>query len=213
MKRLGWVVVVMAMGTVAAGMAQVASPAPPPREGGPERAGFRGPGRPMGPQERGGWTSVEAREGMLERFMMALGRGDEAAAQLGLDEAQKEIIRKIIFDAMAQHADLRAAIEKASLRQVELMTADNLDEAAILKAVEEAGNARTELAKARVKTLLAVRAVLTEEQRKKLRERFQEMGKNRPPEGLARPGGKPGERPLKEGRPRDEGPREGPDRD
>jgi|GEM_PF-3217730 len=213
MKRLGWVVVVMAMGMVTAVMAQVASPAPPPREGGPERVGFRGPGRPMGPQERGPWTSMETREGVLERFMMALGRGDEAAVQLGLDDAQKETIRKIIFDAMARQADLRATIEKASLRQVELLTSDNPDEDAILKSVEEAGNARTELAKARVKTLLAIRSVLTEEQRRKLRERFREMGKNRPPDALALPRGKPWERPVKEGRPRDEGPRKGPDRD
>ncbi len=176
--------------------AQAPSPAPPPREVGPERAGFRAPGRPMG-VEHGPWKSLEGREAGLERLMMALGRGEEVTAKIGLDDAQKETIRKLFFEAQSRQADLRAAIEKASLKQVELMLADHPDEEAILKAVEEAGAARTELAKARVKNLLAVRAVLTEEQRQKLRELIREWSKNRPPEErptFARPDRKPSER-------------------
>jgi len=212
MKRIGWLGILVGGFLLVNVRAQGPSPAPPPREGGPERVGFRAPGRPMGPEERGP-GSVEAREGGLERLMMALARGEGVAAQIGLDDTQKETIRKLFFEAQSRQADLRAAIEKASLKQVELMLSDNPDEEAILKAVEEAGAARTELAKARVKNLLAIRAVLTEEQRQKLRELIREWSKNRPPEGrppFARPERKPGEG---EGRGRPEPPREKPERD
>jgi Spy/CpxP family protein refolding chaperone len=107
--------------------------------------------------------------------------------ELGLTTNQTETIKRLRFDTQKQMIDLRARLEHAAEAQAELISQDSPNEAALMKAVEEAGTARTDIAKLEVRRLLAVHNVLTPEQRAKLRERFSEWRKTHQAKRMDRP--------------------------
>ena len=76
-----------------------------------------------------------------------------------------------------------------ALEQASLLTGKEVDEAAVMAAVEKAGKARTEIAKLRVKAILMLKETLTDEQReqvhKMMAERFRGRRKERR-EGMER---------------------------
>lgn len=173
MKRQ-WLIVTM-MGAAAVAMAQApatgsaapAAPAVPPGAaarfqgapgGGPEAAMMR---------ERGRRMMGADSEGMMVRMLMS---DQRMIKELGLTDEQVKAIK----DAMAaSEEELKAfneKIEKSVLQQAELMKADTLDEAALMKAVEATGELRTQIAKLRMKQVLAGYKVLLPAQRTKLSE-------------------------------------------
>ena len=83
------------------------------------------------------------------------------------------------------------------MRQFELMKADKIDEAAVMKAIDEVFELRKEMAKAQVKRVIAVKSVLTPEQIEKAREEVKKMFEQR------------GEKGPRQGRMRGRGPRGG----
>jgi len=70
----------------------------------------------------------------------------EIQEKLGLTETQVEKLRKRFFASREKLIDLRAELAKAGMRQARLMTADPVDEEALMQAVEQAGRARTGIA-------------------------------------------------------------------
>ena len=169
MKRTFWLwEVVCVIGMTAGLLFAQELPQPPPP--GPASGGepHRGRGR-MGP---GG----EAAEGsMVDRLL----NDSELAKQLNLSPDQTDKLRALRSGMQKQMIDLRDGMEKAARQQAELVSAATPDEAAVMKAVEATGAARTDIAKVQVKHLLAVMKVLTPDQQQKLKDMQRERMQNR----------------------------------
>ena len=145
---------------------------PPPASGGPEA--MRGPRGP-----HAGMEGVEARgpkgpEDMLGRVL----ENPKLTEMLGIAPEQAVDIRNAILRMKEKEIDLRAATEKAALRQAQLMTAKDIDEEAVLAVVDEIGRLRTEMARERMRNVIMIRRTLNPEQLEKakslMRERFEE---------------------------------------
>jgi Spy/CpxP family protein refolding chaperone len=123
-----------------------------------------GPGRHEGPGAPGGPGGHEA--GRLI---------DEHADELSLDEETREAIQQIVDDSRKEargfHWELRGQHE--AMR--DLLSQDEPDEAAVMQQAESIGKLETEMHKHRLSTLLAVRALLTPEQRTQLTRIRREM--------------------------------------
>jgi Spy/CpxP family protein refolding chaperone len=165
---------------------------PPSTAAAPAEGGKTGPrGNPEVMRERMRRLAGGDGEGLVMRMLTADSR---AARELGLTDEQIKQIQEAASGSTQQIRDLNALIEKAALRQAELLKADTLDEAAVLKAVQETGELRTQMAMLRIKQLIVAHKVLTPEQRAKAREmaaqrlqqarqRMQEGGREMPWKG------------------------------
>jgi Spy/CpxP family protein refolding chaperone len=113
--------------------------------------------------------------------------------KLGLEADQKERVTAILNAAKerrrAGRSELRAAFEQMSA----LLEADPPDEAAIMRQADKIGDLKSEEHKSMLRTLLAVRAELTPEQREKLKTMSRRKGP--PPWRKRTPGGEAGEEP------------------
>jgi Spy/CpxP family protein refolding chaperone len=167
-----------------------------------ERGKAGGPGGPDGQRMQGqnqGNTLV--RESMMMHMLM----NPRMAEEMGLEEEQITKIRATITDIRKREIQLRADQEIAGMDQVNLLTAETVDEEAVMAAVEKSGRIHTELAKLRIKPILELKKILTREQLEKakgivqerrMRDRFRRGG------GEERRGKGPGGDREKEGRER-----------
>jgi len=151
MKMVNWMVVGL---TCLAAGAMAQAPAP----GG--EASKDAPRRMMGPM--GGDA-----EGMILR---ALQPDSPIAKEIGLTEQQTQELKKLVPGMQTDMQESRDKMEALAMKQAELMSQDSPDEAAVMKVVEELGQMRTDIAKKRMKQVLAAQKILTPEQRTKLRE-------------------------------------------
>ena len=133
----------------------------PPQGGPPRGPGQDGTGGPGGGPPPGG---------MEQAALARIVNNPKIAEELGLTEDQVKTLRNGIFDAQEQKVKLKAEMEVAAIQQARLLTADPVDEKAVMAAVEKAGGIRTEIAKLEMKGLLLVRNTLNAEQREKVRE-------------------------------------------
>ena len=133
----------------------------------------------------GGMRGMGARAGMGPRGMGGWGPGMAQALQLS--DSQREKLRDIRERQMRRGIQARADLALARLDLRKLMRADRPELGAINGQIDRVARIRTELAKARVASMLEARALLTPEQRQKMRE-FRERGP------MQRRGGMPGMR-------------------
>jgi Spy/CpxP family protein refolding chaperone len=97
------------------------------------------------------------------------------AEMLGLDDATQARIRELV-DASHREAELlRAQKREAKSRLYELLSADEPDRDAVLDQVERLGALDTEKHKLRIETMMDIRAELTPEQRRIMKERREEL--------------------------------------
>jgi len=96
--------------------------------------------------------------------------------KLGLDAEQSERVHAILDAAQQRRAERRPEMRTAFDRMRELLEAEPPDEAAVMQQVERIGALKTDEHKAMLRTLLAVRAVLTPEQRRQLKAMSPEKG-------------------------------------
>lgn len=89
--------------------------------------------------------------------------------KLGLDAGQTKRVHAILAAARERRVARRPEMRTAFDRMRELLEADLPDEAAVMKQVERIGALKMEEHKDMVRTLLAVRAELTPEQRRQLK--------------------------------------------
>jgi hypothetical protein len=106
----------------------------------------------------------------------------EVAGKLGLEEDQIAVLKKGIARVQKQEEELRAKLEAAAKEQAELLSAEGeVDEKALMKAIEKTGRIRTQMAKLRMRPILLVKKTLTEEQiktaKKMMHERMQKHRK------------------------------------
>jgi Spy/CpxP family protein refolding chaperone len=101
-------------------------------------------------------------------------------ARIELTQEQKEKIRDTRLDFQKQNIRLKADLKIARLELQSLMADEEADKAKIYQKIEEIGALRTRLAKNRVDQKMAIRDILTKEQRDKLKElKFRKAGRKR----------------------------------
>ncbi len=99
--------------------------------------------------------------------------------RLKLTDDQRKAMDGILQDHKMTLVDLHANLEKSELAMEPLMKADQPNEAAILAQIDKVAQARAELEKANARFLLALRAKLTPDQWKQVREFRAEGGPER----------------------------------
>lgn len=77
---------------------------------------------------------------------------------------------KVIADEKGALKTLHEKIRKGTERQVELLKAEKIDEAAVMTAVDEVWDAKKEVAKYQTKRLIAVKSILSVGQIEKIRD-------------------------------------------
>lgn len=102
------------------------------------------------------------------------GMVDHLARALDLDDATRAGIEAIVASNRPRAEALDASIREQRRELHDLLAADSPDEAAVMAKVESLGALETEMHKLHLATLLAVRARLSPEQRKRLVELHEE---------------------------------------
>lgn len=152
MKKLTTVVAVAALCCAAFGEGEGAAQAPARREGPRPSPMMRADGGAM------------AMEPILRMAM-----NPKSAEKLGITEEQAAKLKALGPAATAN----RAATDKvrdAMHRQTALMSAEKIDEKAVMASIDEVFELRKEMAKAQAKRVIAVRSILTPEQIQKATE-------------------------------------------
>ncbi|MCX7591613.1 MAG: Spy/CpxP family protein refolding chaperone, partial [Kiritimatiellae bacterium] len=94
----------------------------------------------------------------------------ELAESLGLSEEQREKLRTGLEELHEKQVELSRQLARSARLQAARLTEQKVDEEAVMREVEESGRLRTEIAKLRMRALLLVRATLTPEQFRALRD-------------------------------------------
>ena len=161
---------------------------------GPER----GAHRPGGPGPHGGMGGMRNHEMGMDPIVFAVSR-PKIVEKLGLSDDQKEKL-KAVTDRAKEGRESMKKVREATMKQFDLMKAEKVDEAAVMKAIDEVFELRKQMAKDQVRRVIEIKSILTPEQIAKARE---EMRAN-----FAARGGRPdGPRGGREGR--RHGPRRG----
>ncbi len=114
---------------------------------------------------------------------------DKLVSELGLTSEQIAALRTASEDFRRLQGELAARQEEEGIVQARLLMGSGreVNEEEIMRSIERAGQARIEMAKARVRQLLVIRKTLTPEQMEKVRELIrQKMNSRDREEGKAR---------------------------
>ena len=131
---------------------------------GPER----GAHRPGGPGPHGGMGGMRPHEMGFDPIVFAVQR-PRIAEKLGLSEEQKAKIKGVTDRAKGSREAMQK-VREATKRQFDLMKAEKVDEAAVMKAIDEVFELRKQMAKEQVQRVIEIKAILTPEQIAKARE-------------------------------------------
>ena len=169
-------------------------------EGGPRpeggRRGLRGGG--MGPM-MGGMDPI-----------VRMVSNPAVAEKLGLSEEQKTKLKELKGDNQSNR-EAQKKVREATMKQLELMKAEKIDEAAVMAAIDEVFELRKAMAKEQAKRVIAVKSVLTPEQVAKAHEEMKKMFESRGDRGPRREGKGPREfKGPRKGPHGEKGPKEGP---
>ena len=153
-----------------------------------------GNGRVGGP--RGG---MGPREFNMDPIVHAV-NSPKIAEKLGLSDEQKAKLKELNDRAKGGRDNMKK-VREAMMRQVQLMKDDTIDEAAVMKAIDEVFELRKQMAREQVKRLIEVKKILTPEQIAKAREEMKNSrgarrgpGQRRDFQGGKRGGRGPGRR-------------------
>ena len=106
--------------------------------------------------------------------------------KLGLSEEQQDKLKAVGKSGGNVRANQKK-VREATMRQDELMKADKVDEAEVMKAIDEVFELRKEMAKEQARRVVAIKSILTPEQIAKAREEMKSFagsrGKGRGPRG------------------------------
>jgi len=119
------------------------------------------------------------RRGRRPPMGMMLGRiasNPEVAKKLGISDEQITAIKEAIGKCREQQESLREKMKAAGEEQLKLLKADEVNEEALLNAVEKTGGIRTEIAKLHIKQMLVMKKILSPEQVAKIHEFMKNRG-------------------------------------
>jgi Spy/CpxP family protein refolding chaperone len=103
----------------------------------------------------------------VERLLGLLD-SDRIRSYLRLEDSQVERLRQIVLETAKANVKIRAEIEVRSIELREALRGDKADRDEILKKVQEISDLRGEMMKHNVEAILAAKAVLSPEQRRRL---------------------------------------------
>ncbi len=129
---------------------------------GPERGGRR-PGGPYG-----GMGGMRHPEMGMDPIVFAVSR-PKIVEKLGLSDEQKTKL-KAVTDRAKEGRDSMKKVREATMKQFDLMKAEKVDEAAVMKAIDEVFELRKQMAKEQVRRVIEIKSILTPEQIAKARE-------------------------------------------
>ena len=136
------------------------------------------------------------------------------AEKLGLSDEQKAKLKELKGNGEANR-ETQKKVREATMKQVELMKAEKIDESAVMAAIDEVFELRKAMAKEQAKRVIAVKSILTPEQVAKAHEEMKKMFEARGDRGSRREGKGPREfkgprKGPRKGPHGDKGPKEGP---
>lgn len=143
--------------------------------------GGRGPMSERGPMGHG--REMSPIGGAMHDPVVSAVMNPHIAEKIGLTDEQKAKLAEF-KSKRGENREINEKIRKGMTRQMELLKADPVDEAAVMAAIDEVFEARKEIAKIQTRRLIAVRAILTPEQIVKAREEIMSArrpGGRRPP--------------------------------
>ena len=109
------------------------------------------------------------------------------AESLGLTDEQKAKIKDLASDKKSVR-EAQKKVREAATKQLELMKADKIDEAAVMATIDEVFELRKQMAKDQAKRVIAVKSILTSEQIAKAHEDMKKMFESRGDRGPKRGG-------------------------
>lgn len=169
--RTGWGMALAAVLTAGSLVAQEPGMPPPrPEEDGPA---LRGPGGAFMPGAARdlGMRREEGREVLL---MMVL-NNPQAAKEAGVTEEQIAGLKSGIYEIRKERVRLNAELEVAAMEQGRLLEQENVDEAALMAAVEKKGQLKIQMDKLLAREMLLVKKTLKKEQVEKIRQMGQKQ--------------------------------------
>jgi Spy/CpxP family protein refolding chaperone len=116
---------------------------------------------------------VDMQDAIVSRIL----NSPEVAERLGLTQEQISTIKASLDELSAEQKKLTSELEASGVEQAKLLTADSVDETALMAAVDKSSKIRGDLAKLRIKRLLIVKKALTVEQIQKVKDLVQERRK------------------------------------
>ena len=139
-----------------------------------------------GPRPEGPHGGMRHHEIGMDPIVFAIGR-PQFAEKLGLSDEQKAKL-KDVADRVKGGRDNMKRVREATMRQIELMKAEKIDEAAVMKSIDEVFDLRKQMAKEQVKRVIEIKSILTPEQIAKAREEMKKSFGERGPRGPHRGG-------------------------
>lgn len=134
---------------------------------------------PQGGPNREKWRHGGMNPGMGMNPIVGMVSNPKMAEKLGLTEEQKAKLKEL-RENRKEDRDLQEKARAATMKQFELMKAENIDEAAVMAAIDEVFELRKKMAKEQVKRVIAVKSILTPEQIKKAHEEMRARREARP---------------------------------
>ena len=153
------------------------------RPNGPQMGERRGPGPRHGGMMPGGMGGMNM---MVDPLLRAV-TNPRIAESLGLTDEQKTKIKAVAFDKK-DNREAQKKVREAAMKQLELMKAEQIDEAAVMAAIDEVFELRKQMAKDQAKRVIAVKSILTPEQIAKAHEDMNKMFESRGDRGPKRSG-------------------------
>ena len=123
--------------------------------------------------------------GMMGDPIMWAVMNPKAAEMIGLSDDQKAKLKEL-QGSRGGNRELQEKVRKGMEKQMELLKAEKIDEAAVMAAIDEVFEARKAVAKEQTKRIIAVRALLTPEQVSKATEAMKELRASRASKGEGR---------------------------
>ena len=159
-------------------------------------AAFADGGAGGGVRPEGGRRGFGPREGGMGQMMGGMDPivrmvfNPAVAEKLGLSDEQKAKLRELKGNN-EENRDAQKKVREAAMKQIELMKAEKIDEAAVMAAIDEVFELRKAMAKAQAKRVIAVKSVLTPEQVARAREETKKTFESRGGRGPRREGSGP----------------------
>jgi Spy/CpxP family protein refolding chaperone len=123
------------------------------------------------------------------RGLLRLADNSRLRAYLNLTDQQVGRLHQIAVDAEKSSVKTRADLGLRGIELRELLRADNPDQDAVLKKVQEISELRGQMMKQHIESLLTAKSVLTPEQQKKLRSFHENRGFGGPARMMGHRGG------------------------
>ena len=115
-----------------------------------------------------------------EMYLMRAATQKKVATELGITDEQRSVLQEAMYDFREKQVALNAKIELAGIKEARILTSKTeIDEKALMKAIDEKYDAIKEQAKLKIKMIVLVKQTLSEEQIEKASELMAERMKKR----------------------------------